>query len=278
MSSLQGKYIEVEAGVELFVRDAGEGEVLVFVPGWTFTGEVFEKQIDYFKTTNRVIVVDPRSQGRSTVTLHGNNYTTHGTDLKKVLDSLEISDFTLIGWSFGYLTVLEYVRQYGLEGVRAVVDIDLSPKPLSNNHETDWVEGPLDDIAATYTQFMQSASFQREFVSIYVNEVMVQREVQPEELDWFIAQSLNTPTAIAANLFASGMFANYLDEAKLIADKIPSYAVVAEHWSDVAIAFLQQITPQTQTRALGGHAMFWEHAEQFNQILEAWLKNIKQTA
>ena len=65
MTNEGGKYIEVEAGVKLFVQDVGSGDPIVFIPGWTFTTEVFSEQIAYFSKTRRVIVIDPRSHGRS---------------------------------------------------------------------------------------------------------------------------------------------------------------------------------------------------------------------
>ena len=77
MAGINKRYIEVEPGTELFVQDIGEGEPLVFIPGFTFTTEVFSKQVEHFSKTNRVIVIDPRSHGRSTLTLQGNNYITH---------------------------------------------------------------------------------------------------------------------------------------------------------------------------------------------------------
>jgi non-heme chloroperoxidase len=133
-----GKYIEVEPGVELYYEDYGQGTPLLFVPGWTFTGEVFEHQVAHFAATHRVIVVDPRGQGRSSVTLHGNDYATHGADLAKLIKALELRDVVLVGWSFGSLAAWGYVQQEGLAALKAMVGIDLSPKPLSTNPTTGW--------------------------------------------------------------------------------------------------------------------------------------------
>ena len=98
------KYLEVDSGVDLYVEDVGEGSPIVFIPGFTFTTEMFEKQVEYFSKSNRVIVVDPRSHGRSTITLHGNDYMTHGTDLGKVLQALHVENPIIVGWSFGCFT------------------------------------------------------------------------------------------------------------------------------------------------------------------------------
>lgn len=268
---VSGEYIEVDSGVELFVQDIGQGEPIVFIPGFTFTTEVFSKQVDFFSKTNRVIVIDPRSHGRSTTTVHGNDYVTHGTDLAKVIAELNIKNVTLAGWSFGCFTVWEYFKQFGHNAIKSAVLIDMPPKSLSINEE-DWVEGTLDDIASIYNTYLRNPRGQREFIENYINQVMIQRDLHEEELIWLVEQSMKTPYYIAGNLFASGMFSDYREEAKKLSDAVPTLTFVAEHWSDTATTYLKELTPKTKIEILGGHMMFWEHADQFNKILNDWGK------
>lgn len=266
-------YIEVEPGVEIYYESRGSGRPLVFVPGWTFTKEVFAHQLEHFARSHRVVAIDPRSHGRSTLTLTGNDYATHGADLAKVMAALNLQNAVLVGWSFGCLTAWSYIRQQGLGSLKGLVTIDLSPKPLSVD-PADWVEGPLDDLAAAYQAFLKSPAGQREFVTMYARDVMVQRELSAEEMDWIVAQSLQTPTFAAAALFADGLFCNHLPEAELAAQSLPTLCVVAEHWADTATAFMQKHCPATKTAVLGGHMMFWEHPKRFNQLLDEFLQNL----
>ncbi|OCA85754.1 haloperoxidase [Bacillus sp. FJAT-27225] len=270
MTALHGKYIEVEPGVELFVEDAGSGEPIVFIPGFTFTTEVFSKQLEHFSKTNRTIVLDPRSHGRSSMSIHGNDYTTHGTDLARVLEALDVKNATLVGWSFGALTLWEYVKQFGTDNVKSLIFVDMPPKSLSI-HKDDWVEGPLDSIAGAYNGYLRNPQGQREFITGYTTGVMVQRELKGEELTWIVEQSMKTPYYIAANLFASGMFSDYREEAKQSSKAVPTLAIVAEHWADTATAYLQKLTPNTDIKVLGGHMMFWEHSQKFNTLVEEFL-------
>lgn len=267
-----GKYVAIEPGVELFVQDVGEGEPIVLLPGWTFSSEIFHKQVAHFKQTHRVIAIDPRSQGRSIATLHGNNYATHGSDVKKVLDSLEIKAAHFVGWSFGCLTIWEYVRQFGTESILSSVLVDLSAKPLSINHEEDWVEGPLDEIAGAYNAYTISASAQRDFITYYATEVMVQRDLTEEELTWILEQSLQTPYYAAAHLFASGMFSDYREELNLLSEAVPTLTIAAEHWAETAQRFVSKHAPQSQFASFGGHLMFWEYPEQFNEKVSSFLQ------
>ncbi|HMQ32175.1 MAG TPA: alpha/beta hydrolase [Chloroflexaceae bacterium] len=150
-----GTYLEVARGVELYYEEHGAGTPLVVVPGWTFTTEVFQHQVAHFAQSHRVIVVDPRSQGRSSKSAHGNDYATHGADLARLFAALELRDAVLVGWSTGTLDALGYVQQAGTGALRALVGIDMSPKPLAVSGE-DWVEGPLDEIAGAWRAFLRS--------------------------------------------------------------------------------------------------------------------------
>ncbi|MDY0404214.1 alpha/beta hydrolase [Virgibacillus sp. 179-BFC.A HS] len=274
MSGVAGKYIEVDPGIELFIQDIGEGDPIVFIPGFTFTTEVFHKQVAHFSKTNRVIVVDPRSHGRSTMTPHGNDYVTHGADLAKVLQKLDVKHAVLVGWSFGCFTVWEYMKQTGTENVAATILIDMPPKALSIR-DGDWVEGSLDDIATIYNTYLRHPKGQRKFITDYITQVMVQRDLEPKELTWLVEQSMKTPYYIAGNLFASGMFSDYRNEAQAASKAVPTLTVVAAHWSDTATAYMQKLYPKSKVAVLGGHMMFWEHADQFNAIVGKFLKEVR---
>lgn len=276
MVVIGGKYIEVGPGVELFVQDIGSGDPIVLIPGFTFTTEVFSKQIEYFSKTNRVIAIDPRSHGRSSISLHGNDYVTHGSDLTKILIELNLENITLVGWSFGCLTIWEYIRQQGMANIKSLVFVDMSPKPLSVNQKQDWVEGPLDDIGIAYTSYMRNPEGQREFIASYATQVMVQRELKEAEMNWLVEESLKTPYYVAANLFAAGMFSDYREEAIIASRSVPTLTVVAEHWAEVATAYTKAITPESTIKVLGGHLMFWEYSEKFNEMIEQFLKNVNE--
>ncbi|MFD2444989.1 alpha/beta fold hydrolase [Bacillus sp. CGMCC 1.16607] len=275
MSMLNGKYIEVDPGVELFVQDVGVGEPIVFIPGFTFTTEVFSKQVEYFSKTNRVIVVDPRSHGRSTMSIHGNNYITHGSDLHVVLKALNVENAMLVGWSFGCFTVWEFIKQYGLDSIKSLILVDMPPKSLSTNND-DWVEGSLDEIAAIYNTYLQNSRGQRQFITNYITQVMVQRDLKKEELTWLVEQSLKTPYYIACHLFASGMFSDYREEAIKASQTVPTLNVIAEHWAESAANYTKQLTPESKIEVLGGHMMFWEHSERFNEIVHHFLNELER--
>ena len=123
-----GHYAEISEGVSLFYYDLGKGDPLVFIPGWLMPSEVFEAQMIYFSQKYRVIALDPRSQGRSTVTLENNNYTQHGADLVKFLNLLHLENVIIVAWSWGCNDLYAYVRLKGVENLKAAICVDASPK------------------------------------------------------------------------------------------------------------------------------------------------------
>ncbi len=266
-----GKYLTVDPGVELFVQDVGEGDPIIFIPGWTFTTEVYIHQLNHFKKSHRVIVIDPRSHGRSTLTVHGNEYVTHGTDLRKVIEALDLTNVTVVGWSNACLMIWEYVRQFGVKDLKSAVLVDLPPKLLSINEATDWVEGNLDEISTIYTTYLTDSEKHREFITAYIQDAMIAGELTDDELTWLVEQSLKTPYYIGANLLAAALFSDYRKEAKAISESIPTLTVIANHWADVAKPYTEKLSPKSHVEVLGEHLMFWEFPEEFNDILEKFL-------
>ena len=197
----RGSFFEVEPGVELYYEDVGEGPPLVFVPGWTFTTEFFTHQFAHFSKTHRVVSFDPRSQGRSTLTLQGNDYATQSADLCKLIDHLNLKDPVLVGWSAGSLTIWGFVRLRGTEPLKGFVCIDLPPVPMTGK-DGDWTEFSVADAAAFY-QALTTSKGHRDIVTWYAKEIMLQREPSSEELDWIVTQSTTSPPWIAATYCAT---------------------------------------------------------------------------
>ncbi len=87
--------------------------------------------------------------------------------------------------------------------------------------------------------------------------------------------SVKTPYYIAANLFASGMFSDYREEAKLASKSRATLTILAEHWAETARVFTEKISPKSKIKVLGGHLMFWEYSEAFNQSIGEFLDGNK---
>jgi pimeloyl-ACP methyl ester carboxylesterase len=266
-----GKYFETEPGVEIYYETSGSGSPIIFVPGWTYTTEVFDHQVEHFAQSYQVVSFDPRSQGRSTITLEGNDYETQASDLAKLICHLGLKEPVIVGWSYGCLSLWGLVRLQGMKNIKGLVFIDLPPVPVSVKDE--WVEMSLEQASEFYLSLTTSKGH-RERVTYWVKNTMVQRELSAEELDWIVGQSIKSPPWITTAYCAAGMFSNYEKESQEIDNKLKTLFIVAEESADKARDYLGAKLPNADTCYMGGHFMFWEFPDEFNAALEKYMDRL----
>ena len=267
---LESKYLTVAPSVEIHYLEKGEGSPIVFIPGLTFSGEIFKAQIDHFSENYRAIAIDPRGQGLSAKPVDGNDYQTHGKDLAAFIDKLGLSNVVLVGWSTGNLDVWSYVEQFGEDKLKAVVTIDMSPLPLSPDPSW-WTEGTMEELSEVATKVLNSPNGTREFFSDYTSQIMIQHKMEPGELEYILDMSARTPYWVCKALFCDAIFSNYLPTAKYLGANFPSLMFIAEHWADVAKPFVESQMPGYETCVMGGHLMFFEYPEKWNKVLDEFL-------
>ena len=265
MPAYSGNYVRVSPDLELYYQESGSGRPLIFVTGWTGTNEFFVPyQISHFSKKYRAIAYDPRSQGRSTKTLEGNNYLQHGMDLRAFMDALKLKDAIVVGWSNGCGDVYGYFRTYGTDNISAFVCIDQTPRQLASQNG-DW--GDFKD-AREVGGFVTAVMYDRRGLVNQFIPTMMQRKMTPDEVAWAADQTQKTPDYVAVLLAADGVFADYTEEAKKIDGKIPVLNVLSEAHGDVGKAWLVKNAPHSETFVLGNHMMFREYPDKFNARLE----------
>jgi non-heme chloroperoxidase len=107
-------YITTPDGVEIFYKDWGSGPTVVLSHGWPLSADSWEAQ-QLFLAENgyRAIAHDRRGHGRSTQVWEGNDMDHYADDLASVIETLDLSDITLIGFSTGGGEVARYVGRHG---------------------------------------------------------------------------------------------------------------------------------------------------------------------
>ena len=115
-------------GVEIFYKDWGEGQPIVFSHGWPLTADDWDAQMIFFVSQGyRVIAHDRRGHGRSTQTDTGNEMDTYADDLKLLFDTLDLRDAVMIGHSTGGGEVARYLGRHGASRVAKAVLIGAVP-------------------------------------------------------------------------------------------------------------------------------------------------------
>lgn len=264
------KRVNIGKDLELNYEDYGQGDTVVFIPGLTCTSKFFENNLQALAANNRVISYDPRSQGQSTVTEKGNNFIQRADDLNAFITSLDIDKAVIAGWSMGAYDAYAYFARFGLDKVKAFVNIDMPPKTIQVNKD-DWSQGPLEVVREMYRSIL--ATDQPYFFESYIHHMII-RNVEAEDVTWMLEQSRHTPPIIAAQIVADANLCDYSDVARKIAKEIPVMHFVRQDWSTMAVNWLDKNTPDIECKVMGGHMMFWEEADAFNTALAGFFKGL----
>lgn len=115
-------------GVEIFYKDWGAGQPIVFSHGWPLSADAWDAQMLYFARNGyRVIAHDRRGHGRSAEPFEGNNMDRYADDLAELIEHLDLKDAVLIGHSTGGGEVTHYVGRHGNGRVAKVVLVGAVP-------------------------------------------------------------------------------------------------------------------------------------------------------
>ena len=127
--------------IELYYEDHGTGQPVVLIHGYPLDGSSWEKQTAALLDAGyRVITYDRRGFGKSSKPTDGYDYDTFAADLKTVLDTLDLRDVVLVGFSMGTGEVGRYLGTYGSDRVAKAAFLgSLEPFLLQTDDNPDGV-------------------------------------------------------------------------------------------------------------------------------------------
>jgi non-heme chloroperoxidase len=106
--------VTTKDGAEIFYKDWGSGQPIVFSHGWPLTADDWDAQMMFFADHGyRVVAHDRRGHGRSTQTWGGNEMDTYADDLLAVVQKLDLKDAIHVGHSTGGGEVARYLGRHG---------------------------------------------------------------------------------------------------------------------------------------------------------------------
>ncbi|WP_328635059.1 alpha/beta fold hydrolase [Streptomyces sp. NBC_00356] len=121
-------YVATSDGAQIFYKDWGTGRPVVLSHGWPLSSDSWEAQQLFLATHGyRVIAHDRRGHGRSTQTWSGNEMNTYADDLATLIDTLDLRDVTLVGFSTGGGEVARYVGRHSTARVAQVALVSAVP-------------------------------------------------------------------------------------------------------------------------------------------------------
>ena len=110
--------ITVKDGTQIYYKDWGTGQPVVFSHGWPLSSDAWEDQMMFLADHGyRCIAHDRRGHGRSGQPWNGNNMDTFADDLAAIVEALDLHDVVHVGHSMGGGEVARYIGRHGTKRV-----------------------------------------------------------------------------------------------------------------------------------------------------------------
>jgi len=268
------EYYEVAPNVKLHVTDLGDGPVVVLIPGYPLSDESWEYQFhDLVKAGYRVVAITMRGFGKSDKPYGSYNYDQFATDIKSVLDQLDVKDATIGGHSMGGAIALHYVAKFNGAHIKKLALFAAAapchtkkadyPYPLFTKEQiTQWVDLNNTDrpalLAAVGSQFTLNAT-----------------SVNAGIGGWLYGLEMQSSAYAMEQALISLRDEDLRGDLPKI--KVPTLIFNAKQDRLVAFALAEQLNKAIAGSRLvpfekSGHALFIEEKEKFNTEFIKFLK------
>jgi non-heme chloroperoxidase len=127
-AAARSPFVEMNDGTQIYFKDWGAGQPIVFSHGWPLTADAWDAQMVFLAEHGyRCIAHDRRGHGRSSQPWHGNEMNTYADDLATLVKALDLREAIHVGHSTGGGEVARYVGRHGTARVAKAVLIGAVP-------------------------------------------------------------------------------------------------------------------------------------------------------
>ncbi|MFD6907500.1 alpha/beta fold hydrolase [Streptomyces sp. NPDC058726] len=267
---------ENSASIDLYYEDHGTGQPVVLIHGYPLDGHSWEKQAAaLLEAGYRVITYDRRGFGRSSRPTTGYDYDTFAADLNTVLETLDLRDAVLVGFSMGTGEVGRYLGTYGSARVaKAAFLASLEPFLLKTDDNPTGVDGSVFEgikQAVTEDRYAYFSAFYQDFYNLDEN---LGTRISEEALrnSWNVAAGASWYASLAC-------VSTWTTDFRTDIGKVDVPALILHGTADRILPIeatgepFHQALPQAEYVVIEGapHGLLWTHAQEVTDALLAFL-------
>ena len=258
-------------GVRLHFYQAGPNvasHTLLFIPGWRISSEVWRRQLRYFSGLgDRVIAIDSRSQGGSSLVYAGNDPEDRARDIHRLIVNLHLTHLILVGWSQGVQDVAAYVQGFGTGALRKVVLVD---SPVSDG-PSDVTDNPA--FVARVLKGIGVYSRDPRDYSAGMMRAIISRPGSASLIAALTEESLKTPPSVGISMLVQDLFT--VDRRPILRKFDRPTLVIASGESPLLEQQRQMAAQLPMGRIIvirhAAHAVFIDRPGAFERALETFI-------
>ena len=266
-------------GVKLHYLEAGSGNPLVLIPGWSQSAMEFKYQLAGLSDKYHVYALDMRGHGESAKPDYGYRIQRLSGDVHEFLVANNLGRVTLAGHSMGCAVIWSYWDQYGSDRLLKLILIDQMPMMTSNPAWSPQVQedaGAIFDGKSLFEIVNALAGPDGVKTTEGLIRSMFTRQYPMDAVNWVIQENLKFPREYAARLLFDHATNDWRDLIPML--NIPTLVVGGKKslvpWKS-QIWIGKQIngakTEIFEENEGGAHYMFMENPEKFNRLVRNFM-------
>lgn len=274
------RMIELTCGAVLHAIEAGSGQPLVMIPGWSQSAAEYGRNIEELAKSRRVIALDMRSHGESPNAATGHRIQRLAKDLEEVLSVLRIDSADVLGHSMGSSIIWSYLDLFGTARLRRLVIVDQAPMVAAL---PGWDENvkkkygcllpDVQSVAGVCDAVRATSSVEG---TMDILKGMFTSALPEQDLRWIATENLKMPRAAAADLLFDHCLNDWRDvitgvrlPALVIGGRKSIFSAESQEW--IAAVNPNATASIYEEHEGGGHFMFFENPRRFNDEVAAFL-------
>lgn len=244
---------------------------ILLIPGWRVSSVIWDAQLRYFGGLgDRVVAIDSRSQGGSSVVYAHNGPEDRAEDIRAIIEHLHLLHVTLVGWSQGVQDVSAYVDRFGTGALDNLVLVDspVSSGAVGAAGNPEFLKIVLRGIALySHDPGGYSRGMMHAIISV---------PTAPSTIRRLVSESLRTPTDVGISMLVQDLFT--VDRRPYLRKFDKPTLVIASGRSPLLTAQRRMAARLPMGRFIiihhAAHAVFFDRPAAFDRALQAFIRGV----